>query len=119
MVILVCGGRDYSDYARVCEVLDEVACWSTDGVVKVVNGACRGADQLSSKWAREHGYGEQLVEVPADWNAHGKAAGPIRNQYMLDTFKPDQGVVFAGNTGTADMLDRLFAAGVNTWVVGR
>lgn len=124
MVILVCGGREYADYEHVCEVLDEVVGWSQDDAnrVKVVNGGARGADQLTSKWARERGYGARLVEVPVtpdDWAQYGKAAGPLRNQKMLDVHKPDQGVVFPGGNGTSDMLTRLFHAGVNTWVVGR
>lgn len=42
----------------------------------------------------------------------GKAAGPIRNQHMIDTAKPDLVVSFPGGAGTADMVRRAKAAGV-------
>ena len=35
---------------------------------------------------------------------HGNAAGPIRNQRMLDHGKPDIVVAFPGGSGTADMV---------------
>jgi hypothetical protein len=40
----------------------------------------------------------------ADWDAHGKAAGPKRNRWMLDTFKPDAVIAFAGGRGTSDCI---------------
>lgn len=48
----------------------------------------------------------------ADWDKHGKAAGPIRNQQMLDEGKPDLVLAFAGGKGTDDMCRRARAAGV-------
>ena len=37
---------------------------------------------------------------------YGKAAGPIRNQQMLDEGKPDVVIAFPGASGTADMINR-------------
>jgi len=48
----------------------------------------------------------------ANWRTHGKAAGPIRNQQMLDEGRPHLVVAFPGGTGTADMVRRAKAAGV-------
>jgi hypothetical protein len=132
MVILVCGGRDFDDAALVDSVLTEVVSWSLDGIVKIVEGDARGADRLAGAWARAHGYGEHLIEVPVamnaahraetgaqfDWVTHGRGAGPMRNQWMIDHYHPDQGVVFQGGNGTADCLERMFRAGMNVWVVG-
>jgi hypothetical protein len=36
----------------------------------------------------------------------GNAAGPIRNQEMLDKGKPYATIAFPGRTGTADMVRR-------------
>lgn len=115
MVILVCGGRDYSDYGQVEYVLEEVCGWSINAP-RIVQGGARGADSLARRWAKENGV--TCDTVPAEWDKYGQAAGPLRNQKMLDEFKPTQGVVFPGGRGTLDMLTRLFKAGVNTWVVG-
>ena len=116
MTILVCGGRDFDDYAKLRDVLDEVATWGDGSELLIVNGGYRGADQLASRWAKERG--EKFHEEFADWNRDGKSAGPLRNQRMLDVYKPDFGVAFPGGSGTEDMLCRLFRAGVETLVVG-
>ena len=116
MVVLVCGGRDFEDFEKLTAVLDEVAEQAT-GDIKVVNGAANGADLLASAWARKRGF--KYLEVPADWKMLGNAAGPIRNQRMLDEQRPDRGIVFPGGKGTLDMLTRLFYAGIPTWVVGK
>jgi hypothetical protein len=46
-----------------------------------------------------------------DWKRYGNAAGPIRNQRMLE-WGPDLVVAFAGGTGTAGMVALARAAGV-------
>jgi hypothetical protein len=48
----------------------------------------------------------------ADWATHGKMAGWLRNQQMLDEGKPDLVVAFSGGRGTADMVRRTKKAGV-------
>jgi hypothetical protein len=50
-------------------------------------------------------------EIKANWRKYGPAAGPIRNQQMLD-WGPDLVVAFAGGTGTAGMVALARAAGV-------
>lgn len=50
------------------------------GGMLVVSGHARGADQMGEMWADAH-----MVDVklyPADWDTHGKGAGPIRNREM-------------------------------------
>lgn len=51
-----------------------------DGLV-IVHGGARGADRLAGAWAHDRGVTEEIH--PADWAAHGRAAGPIRNAEML------------------------------------
>lgn len=52
--------------------------------------------------------------MPANWKLHGKMAGPIRNQDMLDR-NPDIELVvaFGGDAGTSDMVSRSIAAGLS------
>ena len=45
MILLVCGGRNYTDEAHVFEVLDEIH--ESEEVRLVVTGAARGADHLA------------------------------------------------------------------------
>ena len=107
MKVLVCGGRDFADYDLLKTVLS--ALHVTRGISIVIHGGATGADMLASRWAGTHMI--PGVVYPADWKAHGKAAGPIRNQQMLDEAKPDMVVAFKGGRGTADMVRRAGKAG--------
>ena len=100
MKILVTGGRDFSNYAKLSEVLDEV-----DGqaaITCVVHGGARGADYLAGHWARK--WEREEREHPADWEQHGRSAGHIRNSKMLNAEKPDMVIAFPGGRGTANMV---------------
>jgi hypothetical protein len=105
--ILVCGGRDYADRRSLDMVLD--AAHSANPIICLIHGNARGADQLADDWAA--GKCETLTFTPA-WEEHGKKAGPMRNQKMLDEGKPHIVIAFPGGKGTADMIRRAEAAGV-------
>ena len=106
--ILVCGGRDYADQAFAFGVLDMLA--ERGPVNTIIQGGASGADKLARMWAITRNC--HFDEYPADWQAHGRAAGPIRNQKMLDDGKPTLVVAFPGGRGTADMIRRAVRAGV-------
>lgn len=53
-----------------------------------------------------------VIVYHADWNAHGRSAGPIRNAKMLAEGKPDLVVAFPGGKGTAHMVGIARKAGV-------
>ena len=104
--VLVCGGRNYRDWPRLCQVLDAIR----PKPLVIIHGDANGADQLADKWAR---LSQVAVRAhPADWTDLGRAAGPIRNQEMLDEEKPDLVIAFPGGRGTADMVRRAREAGV-------
>ena len=104
MRVLVCGGRDYADADYLRCVLSELP------VTVLIEGEAPGADTLARLWAQRRGI--LIDRYPADWDRYGKAAGPIRNQQMLDEGKPDLVVAFPGGHGTADMVRRARAAGI-------
>lgn len=104
MRVLVCGGRDYNDWDVFCNVLDH---FQPD---EIISGMARGADTLAVTYASR--FKIPLLAFPANWDAHGRSAGPIRNQQMLDEGKPDLVVAFPGGRGTADMVRRARKAGV-------
>ena len=111
MRLLVCGGRDYRDRPRLNACLAAYR----NVASAVITGGAPGADSLAFDWAWENGF--TVERYLADWKTHGKAAGPIRNQKMLDEGKPDLVVAFPGGRGTADMVRRAKAAGVKVWEV--
>lgn len=95
--VLVCGGRDFDDYDRVKEVLDELS------IGRIIHGNAKGADALGDRYARERGI-ERII-YPANWDGLGKRAGYVRNSLMLSHGKPDIVVAFPGGRGTAMMKD--------------
>lgn len=106
---LICGGRTWDRHAFTFLTLDQLA--AERGFPDfVIDGKARGADSLGHEWALSRGlHGRRF---PADWKTHGPAAGPIRNQRMLDEGKPTLVIAFPGGRGTADMVHRANKAGV-------
>jgi hypothetical protein len=116
--VLVYGSRTLNNRALVFNALDLLHCSNPIGLL--VHGACPNrdrtgtliwsADMLAEAWAkaREIPY----CGWPAQWSVLGRAAGPIRNQEMLNKTRPTRGVEFPGRTGTQDMRARLQKAGV-------
>ena len=102
MTVLVCGGRDYADYPRVCAVLDQRLAVSPTMFVR--HGAARGADSLAHRWAISRGI---VVErYPADWLRYGRSAGLRRNAVMLADGSVALVIAFPGGRGTQDMIRR-------------
>jgi hypothetical protein len=109
MKVLVCGGRDYSDYDTLKTILS--ALQVTRGTFsEIIHGAAAGADRLADRYADRHDI--RARRFHADWGRHGKAAGPLRNRRMLLDGKPNLVVAFPGGRGTADMVRQAREAGV-------
>lgn len=124
--LLVCGGRHYGELPPGCppeqkgpyrviaaqeafilrETLDHLHV--DRKFTMLVNGAAKGADRHAVQWALRKGL--TINTFCPDWKKLGKAAGPIRNQQMLDIGKPSLIVAFPGGAGTADMVRRAKAA---------
>ena len=113
MRILVCGGREFDNWERIDTELGFYA--ATSGIETIIQGGAKGADFLAKAWAKYKGI--PVDEWPADWKAHGKAAGGIRNQKMLDEGRPNIVLAFPGGRGTADMTSRAQRAGVRVVVL--
>ena len=96
MKALICGGRNYSYDHLIKYVLQ---------VIKpdiVIHGGAKGADTVAGEVAERMNI--EVREYLADWAKYGKAAGPIRNQKMLDKESPDIVIAFHGGAGTANMV---------------
>ena len=107
---IVCGGRKFSDRlmfdAAMAEIIQLQGC-----PARIVQGGAGGADRFAWDWATRMAI--ECVEVYADWDTHGKAAGPIRNQKMLN-YAPKAVIAFPGGKGTADMVpERARKAGID------
>lgn len=112
MRVLVCGGREFDDWALMNRVL---ARHFGHIVPTIIEGGATGADFLARVYAKYYNLPHE--QFPTDWKTHGKAAGAIRNQQMLDQGKPDVVVAFPGSNGTADMVRRAKNAGIKVYEV--
>lgn len=114
--IIVTGSRDLGpESAELIKTTLETKLAGTDpATITIVHGAARGADQLAVQAARE--LGMSVEPHRADWNLHGKAAGPIRNQQMINA-GADHVIAFfnkplAESKGTSDMVGRARHKGI-------
>ena len=118
MRILVCGDRNWTDYAMI---RNELAAFNTteNRPITVIDGVARGADFLGHEAALGLGYGS--IRFPAKWAMYGRGAGHIRNQQMLDEGHPDLVLAFhddlAHSKGTAHMVRIARKAGIPVRVV--
>lgn len=103
MRVIVCGGRNFADREAV---VGELLKLPQDAVL--VHGDCGGADRLAAQVGES--WGMVCERHPADWSM-GRAAGPIRNQEMVDA-GADLLIAFSGGKGTADMVKRAEKAGI-------
>lgn len=114
MRVLVTGGRDYRDRDRVFAELDARYRAARRDFV-VIQGGATGADALAREWAYvrgAEGWHLRMLNFPADWTKHGRAAGPLRNAQMIAEGLPDLVLAFPGGRGTADMVRKAMAAGI-------
>ena len=107
---LICGGRGFSDRDMFNSAMGDLT--RLRGCpVRVIHGGAKGADAMAEEWAAR--CGTEFLIFYADWTKHGRAAGPIRNQKMLEEGKPQMVIAFPGGRGTADMVSRARKAGVD------
>lgn len=115
--VIIAGGRNFNDYALLCEKCDSMLSRKrkTHSVV-IVSGTARGADSLGERYANERGYSIQRFRP--DWNAVGRAAGFIRNAQMAAT--ADALIAFwdGKSKGTANMIDLARKRNLLVRVVG-
>lgn len=105
MILVVTGGRDYDDEETVAKWLKKYVERAGRYNILVVHGGADGLDTLVENWCNVTGI--PCVGMNAPWGWRPKAAGPIRNQWMIDYLKPTHGLVFPGGSGTEDMHERL------------
>jgi hypothetical protein len=113
MKVIIAGSRGFSDfqllYAKCEEVLANV------GEAEIVSGTARGADKLGEHYASLKGH--SVIQFPADWDKHGKAAGYIRNKEMADY--SDCLIAFwdGESRGTKHMIDLATERGLSVHII--
>lgn len=112
MKILICGSRDLPVTEKDIRSSIHGAVMFPYSLDLIICGDCpTGADKAALIFARNN-----FIDVSchvAGWEKHGKAAGPIRNQAMID-MEPDVVIAFwdGQSRGTLDTIRRAAAAGI-------
>lgn len=116
--VIACGGRHFvprpDDATRLCQYLARVTpCVLHHGdcphrPTPDCPPGCTSADQWAARLAARM-TGVTVVAHPADWDAHGKQAGPIRNVDMFRkahdaASRPPTVIAYPGGRGTAHMV---------------
>lgn len=100
MKLIIAGGRDYKftreDFDFISRIYDAFL------IEEIVSGGATGADRTGEIIADNRG--TPVKRFPADWNQHGRAAGPIRNEEMAKY--ADAVVLFSGGKGTQNMFNQ-------------
>ena len=114
MRLIIAGSRDFNDYGFVKDILDYYLQNTDKHTVAVISGTQRGVDSLGERYAKENGI--KVERFPPDWDTHGKAAGPIRNQQMADA--ATHCIVFtSGGPGSKSMIEIAIKAQLPTKIV--
>ena len=116
MKVLICGSRHVEDTVDNMLVVEEAMTLYCPNINEVIHGGAAGIDDIAGQIAT--GRELKVTCFAANWGKYGKAAGPIRNQQMIDQ-KPDLVLAFIGpkSKGTKDTIQRAKRAGIETVVI--
>jgi hypothetical protein len=111
MKTAVIGTRTFENYPQLCETLDNLSHKPTE----IISGGAKGADALAERYAHDNNI--PLIVILANWEQHGKAAGPIRNQQIIEAC--EQVIAFwdGQSKGTGHTIKTAKAKGKPTKIV--
>ena len=100
MRVIVAGSRHCDDYAFVSNWLTVLL--GHHGSLTIISGGANGVDEMGERWAKTKGLDLEIYR--AEWDKHGKAAGPIRNRAMAEN--ADMLIAFpaSDSRGTKNMI---------------
>lgn len=90
MKLAIVGSRTYENFSTFCRIMGTHFYYMTNcppmnkgkDCTCIISGGAKGADSLAKRYAE--GTGVDYIEFPADWKKHGKKAGMIRNQQIVN-----------------------------------
>lgn len=105
--IVITGSRTWTDAKTIVDRLEA----EPPDTVFIEGGCGSGADAIARTWCHTHN--RNHIRVGANWNRYGKAAGAIRNGWMLD-MRPRLVIAFWRNNskGTGDCIAQAEDRGI-------
>lgn len=110
MRVIIAGGRNVHDYDKLLDAIKE----SQFPIATVVSGGAKGADALGERYAEEMNL--KLNVFNADWDRHGRAAGPIRNRKMAENADALIALWDGKTRGTKNMIETAAKLGLLVFV---
>ena len=110
MKVIIAGSRQINDPALV----EAAVAKSGFEIGEVVSGGARGVDALAERWGKAQGVPVRVFK--ADWEKHGRAAGPIRNRAMADYADALIAIWDGQSRGTANMISEAKTRGLSMYV---
>lgn len=101
MRLVVAGSRDIDNRVAVQTILNNFL--ARHDVDEIMTGGARGVDDMAHRFAEERGIDNYVVK--ADWEEHGRAAGPIRNEKMAKMGDALLAIWDGKSSGTRSMID--------------
>lgn len=111
--LVVSGSRNYNNPNIIAKHLQSALQKQPNLVL--VSGGAKGADRLVQQWAANNHV--PCLVVPAKWHQFGKAAGPIRNNFMLAMGHGLLAFPLASSKGTLSVIKSAKKLGLPTKVV--
>lgn len=117
MIVLIVSGTRCRLSAKGRESLRSMLALEPVGLIIV--GDAEGVDLVTRAYCAEHNIACEVF--PADWDRHGRRAGPLRNQQMIEravALRAEShevtGAAFPGGSsvGTWDCMRRMVAANI-------
>ncbi len=111
--LVVSGSRNYNNPKTIAKHLQQAL--NKQPNLVLVSGGAKGADHLVQQWAANNHV--PCLVVPAKWHQFGKAAGPIRNNFMLSMGHGLLAFPLASSKGTISVIKTAKKLGLPTKVV--
>lgn len=106
MKVIVAGTRSFGA-DTVLPLVDWALRTGPFTATEIVSGGASGVDAAGEQWAEANGV--PIEWFPAEWDRHGKAAGPMRNEDMAKHADALLLVWDGHSRGSADMRARAQA----------
>ncbi len=113
MKLIIAGGRDCTNYSILIDAIQELGV-PIDASTEIVSGMAKGADSLGVDYSIISDL--RLHKFPANWDLHGRKAGPLRNIEMGNFADALLALWDGESKGTKHMIDYATKKGLKVWV---
>ena len=103
----IVGSRNFKNYSAFKSIIEPII--KRHDEIEIVSGGARGVDELAKRYAKLNKI--PYTEFLADWDEHGKAAGPIRNKQIAEYCDEAIAIPYGVSKGTYNTISLFVKAG--------